>query len=423
MKINMEKNRRFAKERIVYINAIKIFLLVYFSIYVIQCLIYPEEKVGGNGLLLLVGTLFSVFCGQRADKLYKFFLGQLPVIVYCLIIGRNTWEKILFFVFSVLLILVVLGSRREGTKCWYVPNLGLGWLALLIPGIYIRGFFHINRADIVLLRICLVYFWLHYINMFFSNQLKYVGKLEQTSKCIKKEFYKAGNKILFFFSFVSMGTLVAGSCILIEGLEGKIGKVLHRFFRWLLHFLVDMGKDGHGDEIEEESDIVEDGKIEEVTIVTNDWLKELVEIIQQIVMNLFKVITVITVFGVIIFCCYMIWKSFYGKRAGIEIEELQEVKEKLEKKNKQEKRQRRKFHFFRNNNEKVRHLFYKEIVRNKKESYVFQKGNTAWELKKAVNENKEELVEGLLPYYNKARYSGEEISSNEWEQCKKVFRK
>ena len=33
MKINMEKNKRFAKERIVYINAIKIFLLVYFSIY------------------------------------------------------------------------------------------------------------------------------------------------------------------------------------------------------------------------------------------------------------------------------------------------------------------------------------------------------------------------------------------------------
>ena len=80
------------------------------------------------------------------------------------------------------------------------------------------------------------------------------------------------------------------------------------------------------------------------------------------------------------------------------------------------------FFFLRNPNQKMRQMFYKEVNEYAKDKEQSKKEKTATELSRMVVEEEQKVLERILPFYQKARYSGQMLQREELDMCK-AYRK
>lgn len=414
------------KERIWvdFFNGIKFFLLGYFLVFTIDYSLFRERFSAVFCLLLSIPALVSFLVRERAARLYQFFLGGLGVVAVCFLLGRTTAEKILFVLFGLAALFVVWKGKIKENQSFYVENYGLAWMVVMIPAwcyAKIRG---LDYVMTVMVYVCILFCWFHFLNKYKANQLRYFYENTRTAgEMAKGQVRNYGNWVIALFSALGAAVLVIGASISGGGIGEAISHGLFVFCRWLLHFL--------------ETDGVEEGIAETATPTPSvtplygtgqqqeqsHLLEQIMQMIEQVIWVIVKCLGVAAVVGLVAAVCYVVWKSFYGK---VEVDTDKKDSTGQVQREKMhgivQKKRTERFFFLRNPNQKMRQMFYKEVKEYAKDKQQSKKEKTATELSRMVVEEEQKIMDRILPFYQKARYSGQMLQKEELDRCK-AYRK
>lgn len=145
--------------------------------------------------------------------------------------------------------------------------------------------------------------------------------------------------------------------------------------------------------------------------------------LEQVLWGVVEIILIVLIIFVLSSMAYGIWYAFYHKGKQTENEILLQENIIVKKVKKEPKKEQRKkgFHLFQNPNQKIRHLFYTEIKKYRKANDAIEY-RTATELTTQVCEERKELVQYMLPYYQQARYSKKELQKKNWKSVSNIVK-
>lgn len=413
LQMNREKNPYIVTEGI---NVIQLFLLGYYNLYT-----FDLGACHGSGhypFLMIFAVLFSFWSRCRLERLELYQSSRCLIFLYGGLIGRNKAEKILFLLFSFVIVIVSWYRQLQVKNRIHIERIGFGWILLVLPAyLYMKVYKTVDTSEI-LFYICMIYIWLCYLNQYQASREKYLINNEKTAAVIQKtEIRKNGNRWIRGVLGSMLVALIWESGLYFREIEEKIGGVMFRFLSWIFGFIkyaeVEKSEEGLPVPTPTPAQVYEDT---EAMPVASQWLKKFFKLLEgglEVIAGFLIVLAVIGAIGLVI---YGIWRAFYQKERidGEKIMDTDEVRiEKIKNtgKTKKKKKGRR---FFRTNQEKIRYTFYKEITEYK--NGEIRQSMTANELTKQVRDERKGVVEKILPIYQKARYSQYDTEKNELDK-------
>lgn len=416
----MERMEKSFYQKTEFVNIIQLFLLGYYNLYVLDLVICQNSS--HYPALMIVAVCFSFWAREKMDKLFLYFLTRVGVILYGIVIGQNEKEKILFALAGVVISVVSWYRRIHVNNNIYIENIGLLWLVALLPGYLFMGIYGKGDTSEVLLGVSVLFIWLYYLNKYQINQEKYIMNHKKTVGIMQnKEIKMNSSKGICFFLVSSLVVLFFLSGLYFKEVEEKIGNTIFRFFKWILEILTNVEKEEYvPQEIIATPTPALNGEGSGEIMQVSQWLRHFFEALEYVLWGVVEVIYVVCIIFVLFSTAYGIWYVFYHKGKQTEERILQQeniIIQKIKKESKKEQQERR-FHFFRNPNQKMRHLFYTEIKESQNENENIE-CMTATELTKQVWEERKKIAEYLLPYYQKARYSKEGVKKEDLDKCVK----
>lgn len=414
----MEKLEKNFNRKTEFVNIIQLFLLGYYNLYVLDMVICQNSS--HYPILIFVAVCFSFWTREKVDKLYIFFLTRIGVVFFGIVIGRNEKEKLLFAFAGVVISLVSWYRRIYTNQNIYMENIALLWLVLLLPGYLFMSIYGKQDTTDVLLGVSVLFIWLYYLNKFQNNQEKYIINNKKTVGIMQNQEIKSNSsKGILFFLVCSLVTLFLVSGLYFKELEEVIGNTIFRFFKWILEILTNVKEEEYIPQEVIETPIPQmEGEGYGEVIQGSEWLRQFFKALEHILWGVVEIILVIFIIFVLFSIVYGIWYAFYhkGKQTENDILQRENIVVKKVKKEPIKEQKKKGVWFFRNPNQKIRHLFYTEIKE-------YRKGNdsaeymTATELAKQVCDERKKVVQYLLPYYQQARYSKKGVTKEDLDNC------
>lgn len=416
----MNKQEKYSYKKAEFVNIMQLFLLGYYNLYVLDMVVCRNHS--HYPLLMVIGVCFSFWTRENVNKFGLYLLTRVVVIFYGIVIGRNEKEKVLFALAAIVISLVSWYRRIHINHKIYIENIGLLWLILLLPGYLFMGIYGNEDTSDVLLGISVLFIWLYYLNKYQTNREQYFMDNKKTVGIMQeKEIKSNSNKGMLFFLICSLITLFLESGLYFEELEKKIGNTIFCFLKWILEILTNVKEEDYilREVVETPISQIEGEGYGEL-VQGSEWLRQFFNILEHILWGVVEVLWMVCIIFVLFSVAYGIWYIFYykGKRMESRILLEEDIIIRQVKKEPKKKQQGREFHIFRNPNQKIRQLFYAEIKDYQKEKNS-KEYMTATELTTQVYEERKEVAEYLLPYYQRARYSKKGVTKEDVGKCDK----
>lgn len=416
----MEKLKKSSYQKTEFVNIIQLFLLGYYNLFVLDMVICQNNS--HYPFLLIIAVCFSFWTRECVDKFCMYFLTRLGVVFYGVVIGRDEKEKLLFALAGVVISLVSWYRRKHINHNIHIENIALLWLVLLLPGYIFMGIYGEEDTTNVLLGVSLLFIWLYYLNKFQTNQEKYIMSNKNTVGIMQnKEIKRNSSKGILFFLVCSLSTLFFTSGLYFKQFEKMIGDTMFRFIKWILEILTNVKQEEYVPQEVIETPIPQiDGEGFGKVLQGSEWLRQFFKALEQILWGVVEIILIVCIIFVLLSTAYGVWYAFYHKGKQIENGIVQQENIIIKKVKKESRKEPKKkgFYFLQNPNQKIRHLFYTEIKKFKKEKESIEY-MTATELTKQVCDERRNVVQYLLPYYQQARYSKKGVTKEELDKCVK----
>lgn len=411
----MKQGHRKSKSGFVaFLNEVKLFLLFYFYVVLIDYSLTKSEYTVWYALWLGVPFFVAFWVRQKAQKLWQYALGQVCVCVLCVFGAFENNRRVLFFLCGLGILILSWIQMAEEKKSYQQRNSSLAVLCLAIPG----GLFAYAQGYSLVLQVFswtgVAFVWFHIWNMQLANRQRYLLENGLTNGCVesRKMLTEAnlgiGRILAVAAVFLGAGGQMFDGSIVERMLQAVYG-VLRRILQAISKFTHSEWEEYVQDEVQGlPSNGLESGVAEVVKETKQENL--LLEILGAIGWALLKIITVLAILAFVVLMVYTFWKVFYEKQVkvegvGDEIEVIQTEKIRPEKK-------QRKVRFFGDNRQKIRWKFRKSILKGEaSREQLASKGKTAKELVEIAGQE-----ESLLPLYYKARYSDEVILKKDVKQ-------
>lgn len=389
---------------VAFLNEVKLFLLFYFYVVLIDYTLLKSEYAVWYALWLGVPFFVAFWVRNKARKLWQYVLGQVCVFVLCLFGTFDNSRRGLFCLCGLGIFILSWIQMAEEKKSYQQRNSSMAVLCLAIPG----GIFAYAKEYTLILQVFswigIAFVWVHIWNTQLANRQRYLLENGMTNGCVesRKILTEANLGIGRFLAvaavFLGAGAQMFDGSIIERGLQ-----VIYGGLRTILQAISKFTHSEWEEYIPDEEMAFPSGGME---IGVGEVIKEseqnnlLLEILGAIGWALLKIITVLAILAFVVLMVYTFWKVFYEKQAkvegaaGDEIEVIQTEKIRPEKK-------QRKVHFFGDNRQKIRWKFRKSILKGEaSREQLASKGKTAKELVEIAGQK-----ESLLPLYYKARYS------------------
>lgn len=403
--------RRKKSEFVAGLNQVKLFLLFYFYIVLIDYAMTGNVRVPWYDLWLGVPFLVAFTIRRRTTNLWQYVLGQVCVCIVCVVGAFEDSRRILFFICGLMIVVLSWIQMAEEKKSFEQRNSSLALLFLAIPGgifSYAKGY---SMGLQVLSWVGVTFVWFHLWNMQLANRQKYLLENGLANGCVEsRKILTEANYGLGRFLALAAAVLGAGAQMfngsiveqLLQGMYGILRMILQAISKFTNSQREEYVADGA---LEFPSNSIKMGEFEVVKEPEQENL--LLEILGTIGWALLKILTVIAILAFVVLIVYTIWKGFYEKQVTVEnaSDEVERIRsEKIRIKKKQ-----RKIRFFGDNRQRIRWKFRKSIMKGEaSEEQLSLKGNTAKELVEIARRE-----ESLLPLYYRARYSDEVISKKD----------
>lgn len=403
-----QEDRKSKSGFVAFLNEVKLFLLFYFYVVLIDYSLTKSEYAVWYALWLGVPFFVAFWVRKKAQRLWQYALGQVCVCIISVFGAFENNRRVLFFLCGLGILILSWIQMAEEKKSYQQRNSSLAMLCLAIPG----GIFAYAKEYSLVLEVFswigVAFVWFHIWNTQLANRQRYLWENGLTNGCVesKKILTEANFGIGRFLAvaavFLGAGAQMLDGSIIERGLQAVYGVL-----RTILQAISKFTHSELEEYVSDEEMVLPSNGME---IGATDVIKEpkqenlLLEILGAIGWTLLKIITVLAILAFVVLIVYTFWKVFYEKKAkvegavGDEIEVIQTEKIRSEKK-------QRKVHFFGDNRQKIRWKFRKSILKGEaSREQLASEGKTAKELVEIAGQS-----EGLLPLYYKARYSDEEI--------------
>lgn len=317
-------------------------------------------------------------------------------------------------VYSIVLIYYIIfsfylkGNTDDGIELAIHPGIMMGGLVVGFWGLNQTGNTAYNFTMLILLVVQIgFYFAQHYID----NYISFI-KVNQISV---KRFH--GKKIFKLGIMLSSGYIILCAAILMLFTNPQIGKTLVFGFKKILFNILNFIFSLIKDEKVEIEPIVEEEIDNSIILPDMGEVAEeqglLVQIFGILVEITFCLIFVAVIIAVVVWIVRLIQGLFKSKRKSVIIEgeaSIQDITEQLEKED--DRRKKNSIFYGLSINARIRKVYYKYVMGNKKE--IEESTH-----KQVSSSTAREVIRESAVYYEKARYSTEEVTTAELKSIKK----
>lgn len=405
--------------------------IIYF--YVCFCIITPIlYSITGSiatallSIFLLPILFASYLIALLSKQVILFFVLHAVIILMNLYLLPNIYAKVLLIATTLVFMLINL-LMRISEKTHMKSNISGILLSLVVVSQMICNKFHYDFMNpyimygllICTLIFCLTTYLVNYRNYYINNHEKINIPLRQIER---------PHHILLgiFLGFVGLLMFLI-SRLPLQSYLNQFGNLLVRLIRKLVSFIR-----FHPSEVEEST--VEEEVIPSELVIPEDYFPDkehpILDFIYQFVYILMVIIAIAAIVAFVSYICYRIYQGFHAqaKRATTDTKEfISPFTTKKEKERQRDNEKPRSFFLFATNRDKIRKHFYQQLKPNinvQKAPYY-----TSNEMTQSVNTEtsgllvktySEEELTKLHLLYDKARYSNEECSKEDYHNIKKI---
>lgn len=403
-----QEDRKSKSGFVAFLNEVKLFLLFYFYVVLIDYSLTKSEYAVWYALWLGVPFFVAFWIRKKAQRLWQYALGQICVCVLSVFGAFENNKRVLFFLCGLGILILSWIQMAEEKKSYQQRNSSLAMLCLAIPG----GIFAYAKEYPLVLEVFswvgVAFVWFHIWNTQLANRQRYLLENGLTNGCVEsRKILTEANLGIGRFLSVAAVVLVAGAQLFDSSIVERGLQAIYGVLRTILRAISKFTHSDLEEYVPDEEMAFPSGGME---VGVGDVIQEteqenlLLEILGAIGWALLKIITVLAILAFVVLMVYTFWKVFYEKKAkvegalGDEIEVIQIEKIRPEKK-------QRIVRFFGDNRQKIRWKFRKSILKGEaSREQLASKGKTAKELVEIAGQSG-----GLLPLYYKARYSDKEV--------------
>ena len=419
--------RRKYKYRVHGANTLQVFLIELMWVFSILGDQRPLWENVLLGLEIAWVPVFFLFMRERVEKLWQFLLGNVAAVGYCFILGRNTLEQVVLVTFGCICVWTVWVERNLDRKKRNTENYSCALLVLMFPCLVYGKIVDKEWIFQLSVWIGVIFLWVYFLNLYMAKQNIYIDQNEvnaQRQSTPIKRLRQNGNRVMALFSAGSLGVLFCGTQISTGSLLDRMLDKIKQFLIWVFQFL----KAEKEPYVEEGTEaLVEEntsGLDAYGTIELNPFWEAFVALLGKCLLILIKVLMVVLALAFLVLVAYGIWKYFYTDPVveGEEREQIfHEVTKKEKRKREHRERRKRTVSFFeRDPGKKVRKHFKGLVKKYNQEQNIETK--TARELVQTMEERKKEQLQQSEYLYQKARYSNDAVTKEEWEQYRERYR-
>lgn len=375
---------------------------------------------------LLPAMLLSYLLRMKAEHVWTYITLHLCMIAVLILLPRTLIIKVTLLVFAVILSIVNLYYRISVPKHKKV-NASPMLLLFPVASYMICTKFHINYLPDFILYGLLLCSLCYCYNCYLINYRNYFSTSIEKANVPMTQIRRICNLLMSGFLCLS-GLLMLILCRLpLKQLFAKLNDLLYRFLRWLLS-KVNAKPSPKLEDVPQEQVMQKDIPF---SMLLKDEPKKspIWDYLERIVLVLLSILLVIAAIAAIIGICYSIYKKFHAQQSnGIEKKEfISPFSIKKEKVKESGDHSPRSFFLFSTNRDKMRCHFYhlmKPRVNPEKVSFY-----TSQEMTHSLNKETNQLLPVKYPeadltklyrLYDKARYSNEECTKQEYQAMKKI---
>lgn len=368
---------------------------------------------------VLIGPLYVVFISIIFYFLRRFIKSKIITYILHIISGivlyipvlflKISGIKLLYFFIEYFLICIWSISfikYRDNGEYIKRPNL---FFALVLGCLLIFT----SRSDVILVNgiLVVIYVVLHFLSMYINNIYNYVSFYKINRKFRFRDIFVVNNLYTFLF-FIGTFLFAIGAKILhLDLLLGKILSPVINQISYMFSLEIDFTNHAISNE-----DTDENNNLFNQNVTTNAFWAPIAGVI-------FNILRIIFIIGIVILICYIIYKirlSFikYNKvNEEDKYEELIEDNDEGIDKNQSKILNKIKGQKYKDNNERIRRIYYKKIVKYKEHIKELTK-LTHLQISKKVKDTENIDIEKLTKLYEKARYSSDKCTEKDIKDAK-----
>lgn len=410
------------------INMILMFFVT-FSILGILILFFTEDQsLVYSALILLPAPIISYIIGKRTKHIWSLTLLHLVLLGFYLYVSH---EIILGVLYGFYLAFLLISEFRQKLKDEFPPKTNTSLLLLTIFFLmYFTGNYlelkEIKRVSLILVILFILFYLL---NMYLLNFRTYFKNNEHISNIPIHQIKLSNNILIVFYSSLSIIIMFLFTKLPYRNLLSSVGNTIIAILRFIFSFL-----------FHEKKELVPPVEVAPIdysmnSLPTDNEPSPIIDFILNLLFYILGILVIIVFITLIIYGVYKLYQQFYSNKMSNEDDETVFIspfdkKEKLEKELKKSPLQKLSTLFGKSNNEKIRKLYYKAIVRNAKSDQL-EKGLTPSKLSEYALTPASTLIKNsvdldkaktLTEYYEKARYSNVDSSKEELENVKAILK-
>lgn len=391
------------------------FLVFYISIFEGMILLKHDYKAFIFPFIILPFLIASFFMRKFINNIIVFLLFHILLYVICFFLPLDSSEKTLI-IFSLTIITIL------DFKFWSKNSLRKR--IVNSPSIFFEIFFIIvlihgtivNYKEIIILSYALglIFLLVKFITNYLDNLEVYIARNSNVKNVPIKQLISLNSSIFFIIIFLIFIILAIVKILNLEKylyapfepILSFLKIALATFFKYLFSIATDSSNPSF-------SEVEETIPVETATALSGN------NAFTKVLETLFNIF----VFLLVAFFCYLAIKIIYSylrnnfSKNNIKTDKIEYLNS--EKIIDNEEKINSKFSLKpKNNNEKIRKIFYKRVKKNKKLN--INNKLTAKEISNKISKNDNVSLEELTTLYEKARYSNINCSNEDVEKAKKV---
>ena len=411
--------------RIEIVNMIMRFMIIFTILGLFTVSISNDSAYTWKSLILFQAAILSFLIGKYTKHIWSYILLHLLLLTVYFFLTEDIILKVIYIIFILIYAIIQFALDLKRIERNTSPAFFAVFLLMYFMCIYrypqevlLGQFYFIFAVGFILLYV---------LNRHFTNFYYYINKYIEKANVPFKQMNRSNNGFIVIFLILCYAAMMVATRLPIGSAFRLIGIFLRKLLRLLLSGFTHTP-------VEEQEDPPEE-------IPLNYGPPELPKhsalmiLISNIIFNVTKVLIVILIVALISYGLYMIYRMYYQRTRLVNTDEKIEVISPFEKKNigLADTRGTRKniFGLFgRSNNEKIRKQYKRAIQKNssedKKLMYYTPSELSPYavttEKKLAEKVEKSEKEKTLTTLYEKARYSQEECSKEDFQSVKNILK-
>jgi hypothetical protein len=357
---------------------------------------------------------------EKLKNIFVFSLGHALLIVFALFLGSAIPEKIIYVLFSFAISFISFKTYLSDSKNAYTLSLLIAGEIILFLIFLITLFKEYTFLQPLLNIFSAVYILFFMLYTHISNLDNALEIITDNSIQPVATIRRFNNKIISLFLLIAALVLILCKYAHIQDFI----KLLWHGFTWLIHFLF---YNENGQELPE---LIYYEKPSGYSIF--DWVRflragaktsQIAAFMEKLFLHATDIGIVLTILGCIGYGLYLVYRKFYvNSLTAYESKEFISPFVKAKKAKKLGVFNDIFISLHSSNNEKVRKLYLKKI-RYYMTSGLKIHNNTSSEISQTANKSIHKDLSELTYFYEKARYSSNEVSKEDLEQVKRLVNK